>query len=112
MGARKEGFYTPEEYLALEEQADYKSQYHQGQMVAMAGGTLNHNRITKNTCFAIDNALGDKPCETFIGDVRLWVDRKKMYTYPDVMVVCGEPEFMEGRSDTIINPRGKNIKKM
>jgi len=105
LAKKKEVGYTPEQYLALEEQANYKSEYRQGQIFAMAGGTINHNRITKNTCFAIDRRLEGKGCETFIGDVRLSIDRKKMYTYPDVMVVCGELQFVEGRNDTIVNPK-------
>ncbi|MGB0385341.1 MAG: Uma2 family endonuclease [Ardenticatenaceae bacterium] len=105
MPARKERFYTPEEYLALEEQAEYKSEYHQGQIVAMASESLNHNRVAGNVCHALTNVFAEGACETFIGDVRLWIERKKIYTYPDVMVVCGEPEFLEGRSDTIINPK-------
>lgn len=105
MAAQERILYTHEEYFALEEQADYKSEYYQGKIIALAGGSLNHNRIARNTCFAIDEALGEQSCEAFIGDVRLWIEKKDFYTYPDVMVVCGEPEFVAGRTDTITNPQ-------
>lgn len=104
MLAQQSHFYTYAKYFDLEEQAEYKSEYRQGQIVAMAGGSLNHNRIAKNTAFAIDEALAGKPCESFIGDVRLWIERKDLYTYPDVMVLCSQPQFIEGRTDTITNP--------
>src|SRR5262245_42509893 len=104
MLAKEDRFYTPAEYFALEEQAAYKSEYRQGEIIAMAGGSLNHNRIAKNTCFAIDEALMGKPCESFLGDVRLWIAKKELYTYPDIMVVCGPVELAEGRTDTLTNP--------
>ena len=104
MLAKEDRFYTPAEYFALEEQASYKSEYRQGEIIAMAGGSLNHNRIAKNTCFAIDEALAGKSCESFLGDVRLWVAKKELYTYPDIMVVCGLAELAEGRTDTLTNP--------
>lgn len=105
LAKKKEVGYTAEQYLALEEQAHYKSEYRHGQILAMAGATVNHNRIAGNICVAIDRRVEGKGCESFIGDVRLSIKRKNMYTYPDVMVVCGELQFVEGRNDTIVNPK-------
>ena len=105
MLAKQPHLYTPEEYLALEEKAEYKSEYYRGEIVAMAGASINHNRIAKNVSFAIDGGLGGRPCESFIGDVRLWIEQRQFYTYPDVMVVCGSLEFVEGRTDTVTNPQ-------
>jgi Uma2 family endonuclease len=85
--------------------AVYKSEYRQGKVKAMAGTSLNHNRIAKNACFVIDNALTGKPCESFMGDIRLWIEKKNLYTYPDVIVMCGQPRFAPGRTDTITNPK-------
>ena len=104
MFQKQQDFYTVEEYFALEKLADYKSEYYQGEIFAMAGGSANHNRIARNVCVALSNALGSRPCEVFISDMRLLVERKGLYTYPDVMVVCGQLEFVEGRTDTITNP--------
>ena len=69
-------YYTPEEYLALEETADYKSEYYQGEIFAMSGASVNHNRIAGNLYTALNIALATKPCEAFIGDMRLLVKKK------------------------------------
>lgn len=105
MLAYEDHHYTPAEYFAFEEKAAYKSEYRQGRIVAMAGTSLNHNRIAGNAYTALNNVLAGKACETFIGDVRLWIEKKELYTYPDVMVVCGPPEFAAGRTDTLTNPK-------
>ena len=104
MVAKPQKYYSPEEYLALEEATDYKSEYYQGEIFAMSGGSANHNRIAKNLVIALEVALESKPCETFITDMRLLVKKNGLYTYPDVMVICGQLEFAEGRTDTLTNP--------
>ena len=105
MFAKQFDFYTPEQYLALEEKAEYKSEYYQGEIVAMAGASINHNRITRNVATELTNAFANKPCEAFTSDLRLWIERRQFYTYPDVMVVCGDLEFFKDRTDTITNPQ-------
>ena len=97
-------FYTPEEYLTLEEKADYKSEYYDGEIFAMAGASTNHNRIAGNVFAALHTAFKGKPCEVFSSDVRLLVKPNGLHTYPDVMVVCGQVEFAEERNDIITNP--------
>lgn len=104
MVAKPQKFYSPEEYLALEELAEYRSEYYRGEIFAMSGGSVNHNRIAKNIVVALDVALAGKPCETFIADMRLLVKKNGLYTYPDVMIVCGQLEFAKGRTDTLTNP--------
>ncbi len=104
MVAKPQNYFSPEEYLALEEVADYKSEYYQGEIFAMSGRSANHNRIAKNLVIALEVALESKPCETFITDMRLLVKKNGLYTYPDVMVICGQLEFAEGRTDTLTNP--------
>ena len=96
--------FSAAEYLALEEEAEYRSEYYQGEIFAMSGGSANHNRIAGNLFVALRSALRGKPCEAFINDMRLQVKRHHLYTYPDVMVVCGKIEFAQGRNDTIANP--------
>jgi len=105
MLARQYKFYPPEEYLAVEEQAKQKSEYYDGDVVALAGSSLNHNRIAKKICFIIDSALSDKPCEVFFAEIKVRIEARNFFTYPDVMVVCGDPKFVENRSDTITNPK-------
>lgn len=97
--------FSPEEYLKLEEVADYKSEYIDGQIIPMAGGSTNHNRIALNLSSALNFAFRQQDYEVFMGDVRLWISKKRIYTYPDVMVVAGEPEYFNNRSDTIMNPQ-------
>lgn len=96
--------FTPEEYLAMEEVADYKSEYFQGEIFAMAGGSFNHNVIVGNTFKAMSLALDKKPCRVLMSDMRLLVKRNGLYTYPDVMIVCGKVEFVPKRNDTLTNP--------
>jgi Uma2 family endonuclease len=105
MVAVKEHSYTPEEYLALEERAEFKSEYIDGQIVPMTGGSTNHNRISGNLYAALNFALRQQDYEVFIADVRLWIPKKRIYTYPDVMVIAEEPVYFENRTDTVMNPQ-------
>lgn len=97
--------YTPAEYLALEDRAEFRSEYHDGEIIPMTGGTFNHNRIINRVCAYLLNALDGKPYEPFSSDVRLWIPKYRKFTYPDVMVIQGQPIPYENRSDTLINPR-------
>jgi Uma2 family endonuclease len=105
MQITKQRYYTPEEYLELEETAEYKSEYIDGQIIPMAGGTVNHNRISLNLSAALNFAFRQQDYEVFMGDVRLWILQKRTYTYPDVMILAGEPEFFNNRKDIILNPQ-------
>ncbi len=104
MFRRKEDTISPEDYLALEETAEDRSEYYQGEIFAMSGASVNHNRIAKNTVTGLDAAFAGKPCEAFITDMRLLVRSNGLYTYPDVMVVCGPLQFASDRDDTLTNP--------
>src|SRR4028119_383435 len=105
MQVTEKRFYTPDEYLQLEEVADFKSEYLDGEIIPMAGGSINHNRIAGNFYAALNFALRRQDFEVFIGDVRLWIPKRRIYTYPDVMVVAGEPKYFNNRKDTILNPQ-------
>lgn len=98
-------YFTPEEYLALEEAAEYKSEYRDGVIIPMTGGTTNHNRISLNMSIALRLALKGLDYDVFMGDVRLWMTKKRIYTYPDVMVIPGKPEYYNNRQDTVMNPQ-------
>ncbi|MBD2301044.1 Uma2 family endonuclease [Nostoc sp. FACHB-190] len=105
MQVTQQQYYTPEEYLQLEEAAEYKSEYIDGQIIPMAGGTVNHARISLNLGSALNFAFRQQNYEVFVGDVRLWISQKRIYTYPDVMIIAGEPEFFNNRQDIITNPQ-------
>jgi Uma2 family endonuclease len=96
--------YSPIEYLELEVISEYRHEYIDGQIIPMTGGTPNHNQIAGNFYAALNFALKRQPYRVFIADQRLWIPKKRIHTYPDVMVVAGSLEFSEGRKDTITNP--------
>jgi Uma2 family endonuclease len=101
---RKRSIFSLAEYFAQEEQADYRSEYYQGEIFAMAGGTANHNLIALNVAASLRSALRGKPCKAFMADMRVLVKRHQLYTYPDVMAVCGPLKYAPGRNDTVTNP--------
>jgi Uma2 family endonuclease len=100
---RKKKF-SPAEYLAMEEVADYKSEYFRGEIYAFSGGSADHGLIAVNIGHQLTGFLDAAPCRVYNSDVRLHVRANKFYTYPDVMVVCGKVQYMERRNDTILNP--------
>jgi Uma2 family endonuclease len=96
--------YTPEQYLALERNADFKSEYCDGFITAKAGASREHNLITLNLGGEISSQLKNRPCEAYISAMRVLVSRTGLYTYPDVVAVCGEPRFEDDEVDTLLNP--------
>ena len=104
MSRPAEQFITAADYLALERQAEIKSEYLNGQIYAMSGASRNHNRITFNLARRIGNQLGGSRCEGYANDMRVKVSPTGLYTYPDVTVVCGEPRFEDTQVDTLLNP--------
>ena len=96
--------FTPAEYLAMETVADTKSEYYNGEIFAMSGGTTDHSRVAVNLTTALGTQLAPTPCRGFNSDMRLNVARSSLYTYPDVMVICGKIELVKRRNDTVTNP--------
>jgi Uma2 family endonuclease len=96
---------TVAEYLAIEEKAERKSEFFDGEMFAMAGTSREHNIITRNLVGILYNLLQGSPCQVFVSDMRVKVDRTGLYTYPDVLIVCGPPEYAPENRDTLINPK-------
>src|SRR4051794_10114154 len=96
--------YTPEEYLAYERQARYKSEYIAGQIVAMSGVSREHARINWNLTQVLGPQLQGRRCEAYTSDMRVKVSARGMYTYPDLVVVCGEAQFEDAQVDTLLNP--------
>lgn len=104
MQLQEKRHYSPTEYLELEIISEYRHEYIDGQIIPMTGGTPNHNQIALNLSATLNFALKRQPYRVFIADQRLWIPKKRIHTYPDVMVVAGSLEFSEGRKDTITNP--------
>ncbi|MDF0554966.1 Uma2 family endonuclease [Kamptonema sp. UHCC 0994] len=97
-------YYTPEEYLELEEAAESKSEYRDGEIVPMTGGTTNHNEIAGNFYASSKFDLRGRNYRVYMGDVRLWIPRYRLYTYPDVMVIEGEPIYEGSGTTMVTNP--------
>jgi Uma2 family endonuclease len=97
-------YYTPEEYLELEEKAEYKSEYRDGEIIPMTGGTTNHNKIAGNFYAYLKFGLKKQNYDVYIGDVRLWIPRYRQHTYPDIMVIQGEPIYTGASTTTVMNP--------
>src|SRR5205809_2192753 len=104
MASRPNTFLTPEEYLEIERKAAFKSEYYQGEMFAMAGGSPPHAWIISNLNYELVRQLKGRPCRVGTNDLRLRVLPSGLYTYPDVMVVCGKPQYADYRKDTLLNP--------
>jgi Uma2 family endonuclease len=97
-------YISPEEYLRLERQAEHKSEYVNGEIFAMSGASRKHNLITQNIGSEFNQQLRGKPCEVYANEMRVKVTATGLYTYPDVVVVCGEPKFEDKYVDTLLNP--------
>jgi Uma2 family endonuclease len=95
---------TAEEYLAIERAAEFKSEYYNGRMYAMSGGTYGHWVISGNLTGELRISLKKTPCVVGASDLRVRVSPRGLYTYPDVVVVCGEPQFADDQKDTLLNP--------
>jgi len=86
-------YFTPHEYLELEEFAEYKSEYYQGEIFAMSGGTSNHNRIALDLASNLNIKLSNTKCEVFMNDLRVWIDSRDLFIYPDILVICNKLEY-------------------
>lgn len=99
----KQKKYTPEEYLALEEKAEYRSEFVNGYIFKMAGGTESHIQISFNTIRLFADKLRGK-CRAYQSDMKVWVEQSGTFFYPVVTVVCGERKFHKDRTDIVENP--------
>ncbi|MEH1961438.1 MAG: Uma2 family endonuclease [Nostoc sp.] len=104
MQLQEKRHYSPTEYLELEVISEYRHEYIDGQIIPMTGGTPNHNQIALNLSATLNFSLKRQSYRVFVANQRLWIPKKRIHTYPDVMVVAGSLEFSEGRTDTITNP--------
>lgn len=96
--------YTPDEYLAIEIASETRHEYINGEMISMTGGTPEHNEIASILNAILRINLRGKPYSIFIADQRLWIPERKLYTYPDVMIIQRPIQLQTGRKDTVTNP--------
>ena len=104
MAALQQTYYTPEQYLEMEEKAEFKSEYVSGQIFAMAGASPRHNTISANILGEIRSRLRGGPCQPFGSDQRVTIMQTGLKTYPDVSVVCGELHLHPLDRNSLINP--------
>jgi Uma2 family endonuclease len=104
MAIQSEPRLTPEQYLEIERTSDTRHEFYRGEMYAMSGGSLRHAVIIGNFSSALHGALTDRPCVVVTSDLRTCVAPDGLYTYPDIVVICGEPKFVDSRTDTVRNP--------
>lgn len=97
-------YYTPEEYLTLEEKATEKHEYRDGEIALMPGGTTNHNQIVGNFYRQFPLKIQNQDYYVYINDVRLWIAQYRIFTYPDVMVIKGKPMYEGKGTSNVTNP--------
>lgn len=103
MSAQPKHLFTEEQYLEIERKAETKSEFYNGEMFAMAGASFGHNRLVWNLIGLISRQL-KPPCVGCPSDLRVRINSTGLYTYPDVVVTCGELQFADDHLDTLLNP--------
>ena len=103
MSAVPKPIYSADQYLALEEGAEYRSQFYFGEIFAMAGASRRHNVIAGNLFSSAHGQLKGRRCEAYQNDMRLKVNRD-FYTYPDIVIICGQPEIERKNGENLLNP--------
>ena len=104
MVAQPIGTMTEEEYLAFDRASDVKHEFFDGHVYAMAGASIAHGRIVNNTTVSLSVQFGDGPCEAITNDLRVRVAATRLNTFPDIVVLCHEPQITDDRKDTVTNP--------
>src|SRR6476660_6052648 len=95
---------SEEEYLAQERAGEVRHEYRRGKIVAMVGASREHNLIAGSTYVSIYSQLRKRPCDVYMNDMRVKIAAMGKYTYPDIIVVCGEPRFADDYVDNLLNP--------
>ncbi len=104
MSSQPKPFFTPEEYLEIERKSEFRSEYYAGEMFALAGASKQHNLIAGNIFAAFHRQFIARSCNVYQSDMRVKVSATGLYTYPDVVVVCGEEKFDDSHRDLLLNP--------
>lgn len=104
MSLPRTSFFTPAEYVAFERTTDARHEYLDGHVYAMAGESIEHSRICVNVAAELRAQLRGGPCEALSPNMKVVTSPAGLFSYPDVVVVCGEPQFYDGRRDILTNP--------
>jgi Uma2 family endonuclease len=95
---------TAQEYLDIERKAEFKSEFHNGEMFAMSGGSLAHSGLAARLIALFGSHLQSRGCAAYTSELRVLVESDGLYTYPDVSVVCGKPVLADQHADVLLNP--------
>lgn len=104
MSSLTKTYVTPEEYIAAERRAEYKSEYFDGEVFAMSGASRQHNLIVTNVVAELHRQLKQSACEVYPNDMRVQIPTTPNYFYPDAIVACEKPQFADNHFDTLLNP--------
>jgi Uma2 family endonuclease len=104
MASQEKPRYTPEEYLEIERTSEFKSEYIDGYIVAMSGASESHNLIVTNIVSELRGQLKGRNCRVYSNDMRIDLRERGLFAYPDVVVVCGDPELADEKRDNLRNP--------
>ena len=104
MASQPKPRYSVEEYLEIERAAEFKSEYIDGYIVAMSGASEPHNLIVTNVVSELRGQLKARDCRVYFSDMRIDVREQGLFAYPDVVVVCGDPELSDSKLDNLRNP--------
>jgi len=96
--------YTPQEYLEWESDAEVRHEFINGEIIPMAGGTTRHNEIVTNLCVFLKPTLRQQGRRLYSENVRLWIPASEVFTYPDLMILDGDPIYYENTQTTVTNP--------
>lgn len=105
LALRKEKLYSPEEYLEFERAAEVRHEYLDGEVFEMAGESLAHSRICVNISREISLRLKGTRCEALSPNMKVRAETRGLFAYPDLSIVCGEPEFHDTKNDVLLNPK-------
>lgn len=104
MTAQAQPYISEEEYLTFERASAAKHEYYNGRIYAMTGAKEPHNLISGNLVASLHGQLRQKPCRVYSSDMRVKILKTGLNTYPDVLVICGQPQFTDAARDTVVNP--------
>ena len=104
MGEPALKYYTTEEYLTFERASQTRHELYKGEIFAMAGASLNHNKLQMNFITTVGSFLKGRSCNVFGSDLRIHVPVNGLFTYPDALIICGNPQLMDEQFDTVLNP--------
>lgn len=104
MSAVTKLYITESDYLEQERLATHKSEYYQGEIFAMAGATKEHNKVVASIIVELGQYLKGKKCSVMPSDIRVYNELNTLYTYPDIVITCGEEKYLDDQFDTLLNP--------